>query len=314
MKPFRAHLVEQEEDYEYKLCSVENIHDHEVLGHIRMALGKYGLMSMEVAGVQTQVTSASKLQFDKYPFRPVYIVKIVMSGPLSSRNAVQSVALFTRINQEKIRFFGKDDEIVMDGADVEQHGHPVEVGTDQAQAEVGDRRAKTLVSDLMKEIAAKRSSQTIERPIYEGFTASHHEINKMLGIKAPRGFYVMESTTAGFATITGPFRKCPDNYDYVGRTPVAVLKETREVGSLVEYDVEFAPADLQADPPDGGDRVVGEPTSVEVTDQDTGKVYTIVVRATGDNEARAKAVAVIASRKGISADRLMPTAPDSVTN
>lgn len=303
MKPFLAYLTEQDQEYEYKLCSVENIHHPETIGKIRLALGRYGLVSIEPDGVQTQINSAEKNSFDSYPFMPVYVCKIKMSNPVSSRNVVQSVALFTRINDEKIKLFDKDDKIVMDGAENEQHAHPVEIDDKDAQSEVGDEKAQSLVSDLMKEL---RSDMTA---VKEGWVASHHEVGKMLGEKVRRGFYMVESQVNGFGTIRGPFRRCPDNYDYIGRLPTTSLVEKPTHGDLVEYKVEFSDADMQQDPEDAGQRDRGPSVEVEVTNQDTGKVHSAVVRATSETTARVKAVEIIAQRTGLPKEKFIATQP-----
>lgn len=313
MKPFLAYLAEQEQDYEYKLCSVENIHNAEMMEKIRLALGRYGLISIEPQGVQTQVTSASGNKFDEYPFMPVFICKVVLANPLSSRAATQSVSLFTRIKDDKLKFFDKGDKIVMDGAEAEQHAHPVEVDG-SAQEEVGDKRAQSLVSDLVKELEAKRDAATIEREVYEGWTASHHEVSKMLGQKVERGFYLVEHYENHEGVILGPFKKCPANYDYIGKLPTVSLTETAEDGDYTEFLVEFDETSMQADPEDAGTRDAGSSMEVKVTDQDTGKEHTVAVRATSANAARSKAVEILAARTGISKDRLMPTSPSAEEN
>lgn len=309
MKPFRAYLAEQEQDYEYKLCSVENIHTDEMVQKIHLALDRYGLISLEPKGVQTTAKDTANNQFSEYPFMSVFVSTVVLANPLSSDAAVQSIALFTRIKDKKIQFFDKDDKIVMDGADAEQHAHPVEVDSTGAQEEVGDLRAKSLISDVMKDIIARREATTIEREVYEGFVASHHEIATILGQSVARGFYLGERFDDDTGLITGPFDKCPDNYDYVGPLREAVVVETTDRGELFEYAVEYAPSEAQNDPEDGGQRDVGKSMSVEIVDQDSGKTHSIVVRATSNNAARAKAIEVMASRTGLSKERYMATNP-----
>lgn len=314
MKPFRAFLAEQEQDYEYKLCSVENIHTTEMLEKMRLALGRYGLIEMEPKGIQTQVSAAEKSEFHQYPFMPVYVVKIVLANPLSSASAVQSVSLFTRIKDEKLKFFDKDSKIVMDGAENEQHAHPVEVDSKGAQSEVGDVHAQSLLTDLMKEITAKRDANTVEVPVYEGFTASHHDIAKMIDCEVRRGFYLVERYADGKGVIQGPFSKIPENYDYVTTIPKATVIESSGVDNLMEYKVKYAEAEHQNSPSDAGGKDVAKPMQVEVTDQDTGKEHTVAVKATSVNAARAKAVEILSARLGISKDRLLPTSPSQNEN
>lgn len=310
MKPFRAHLVEQQEDFEYKLCSIENIHSDEIMTQIRLALGRYGLVDLSKNGILTQITASEKKQFDEYPFMPVYVCKVILSNPLSSVHAVQSVSLFTRIKDTKLKFFDKNDDIVMDGSDGQQHALPVEVDTKTSQAEVGDARSKTLVSDLMRELSAKRNAETIEREVYEGWVASHHEIKKMVGKMPRRGFYLVEYENNGTGTITGPFKKCPDNYDYIVEPHnVSVINETVR-DNLVEYTFDHHETDIQNDPVDAPKRLEGKKMSVVVVNQDTGKEYTVVVTTDSDLAARTQAIEVMARKTGLPKERFIPTHPE----
>lgn len=314
MKPFRAHLVEQETNYEYRLCSVVNIHDSEIQDKIRLALGRYGLIELKPNGVQTKLNSAADKGFNQYPFSVVYVTTVVMSNPLSSRAAVQSVALFTRIDSSKLAFLDKSDQIVMDGPDVEQHAAPVGVDSKTAQAEVGDARVKTLVSDMMDAIISGRKDKTIEVPVYEnGSVVDHTAVSQATGRKMPKGFYVVE--TAGDETImSGPYTRCPENYEFTNEMNRADLSEVRQqTDGINEYIVEYHPAETTEDPADAGRRLVGQTYQAEVVDQDTGKTHTISVRAQSANAARAIAVDRLSKKLGIDKDNLIPTKPDEVS-
>lgn len=314
MKPFRTFLAEQEQDYEYKLCSVENIHTTEMMEKLRLALGRYGLIELDPQGIQTQITAAEKSEFNQYPFLPVFIVKVVLANPLSSVSAVQSISLFTRIKDDKLKFFDKDSKIVMDGAENEQHAHPVEVDSKGSQSEVGDEHAQALVSDLMKDIIARREASTVEIPVYEGFTATHHDVAKIIGRAVHRGFYLAENTADGWGIIRGPYKRFPANYDYVSVIPTATLMESATVDNLMEYKVKYAEAEHQGSPSDGGGKDVAKSMEVAVTDQDTGKEHSVVVKAVSSNAARAKAVEILAARLGVGKERLIPTSPVATEN
>lgn len=299
MKPFRAFLAEQDQDYEYKLCSVENIHTTDVLANIRLALGRYGLIELTPNGVQTQVKDS---KFSDYPFMPVYVTKVVMVNPISSNSAAQSISLFTRIKDDKIKLFDKDDEIVMDGSENDPHT-PVEVDSKDAQSEVGDAHAQSLMSDLMKEITKSREEKA-EVPVYEGFTASHHDVTKILGRKVRSGFYLAEKDESGYGIMRGPFKMLPENYDYVETLPSATVIESHSIDSIMEYKVKYSDADVQQSPDQ--QKEVGSTKEIEVVDQDTGKSHMVVVTALDDDIAREKAVAVLAAKMGISKGRLLP--------
>lgn len=313
MKPFRAFLAEQDQDYEYKLCSVENILDGEVMAQIRMALGRHGLISVEPQGVQTKIADAAARKFDKYPFMPVHVLKLVMSNPISSRSAVQSVALFTRIPETKLGLFDMKDQIVMDGAEGEQHAHPVEYPSKDAQAEVGDARAQNLVSDLMKDITKTREERSYEREVYEGVVASHREVARATGRRLDKGFYIIENRGDEGNIMVGPFAKMPINYEYASKLSLMTLGESKNSGSgLREYSVEYPETEKQDDPLDAGTRFEGNTYDVEMIDQDTGKSYTVAVRAGSERAARSRAAEIVAAQQGISKDRLIPMKPDEV--
>jgi hypothetical protein len=308
MKPFYAHLLENEETFEYKLVSVENIHTDDVMSKIRLALGKYGLVTLEPNGVLTTVKDSDNKRFAEYPFAPIYLCKITMNNPVSSNPLIQSIALFTRIKDTKLKLFDNGDKIVMDGSDAEQHAHPMEVGGKDAQSEVGQAKADSLVSDMMMDIAGRRDKNII-RDVYEGHTASHVEISKMINTKVPRGFYLIENTANDRASITGPFKTCPDNFGYITNVNKAVVLSESSDDGVVEYAVKYAEPDMQNDPADAGTRDRNKPMEVALIDQDSGKEHTVVVRADTDESARLKAVEIIAKRTGLHKDRFMPKDP-----
>lgn len=310
MKPFRAFLAEQDQDYEYKLYSVENIHNAEMMAKIRLALGNHGLIDIEKQGVMTKMNDSSNMTFDEYPFSPVYVSKVTLSSPLSSRAAVQSVSLFTRIKDDKLAFLDKSDEIVMDGADAEQHSHPVEVDSKDAQEEVGDARAQTLVSDLMKDIIAGREANTIELEVYEGFVTSHREIKEASGESVRAGFYVFEDTKDG-PIMTGPLKKLPENYSYkFGLRNLQIKRPLTTEGDLMEYAVSYE-EDQQADPADAGRRIRSKSYEAEVIDQDSGRSYNVMVRAHSSFDARQQAVDKIAAKHGLRKEALIPVKPEA---
>ena len=312
MKPFRAHLAEQDSDYEYKLCSVENIHNTEIVAKIRLALGRYGLLALEPQGVQIKMNDNQANSFVQYPFMPVYVTTVILSSPLSSRNAVQSIALFTKIKDDRMAFFDKDEQIVMDGAENEQHAHPVEVDSASSQAEVGDAHVASLMTDLMKDLTAHREANTITRDVYEGYVCSHLEVAKATGQKVRRGFYVIENAKRGVPTMVGPHKKIPMNYAYSTRLPqMDLVEEIASNNGLTEFQVSFHQEDQQGDPKEGGSRLRGTNYEVTVVDQDTGKEHTISTRATSIADARSQGVELISAKLGIAKERLIPTKPEA---
>jgi hypothetical protein len=274
-------------------------------------LGRYGLISLEPIGINMKVVSDDTSMFSNYPFLPVYMLKVIMASPLTSRNAIQSIALFASIPQNTLKFYDKSGNIVMDGAETEQHAHPVEVDSAFAQSEVGDKRAASLVSDMMKSIAAKRSD-TILVPVYESSMATHHEVGKMLGQPVRRGYYLIEKSTQGSGLITGPLSAYPDNLAFTTDVSAVKLKETKAVDAMVEFAVDFFEPDVQEDPQDAGRRVDHKPMEVELVDINTGKEYTVVVRASSAETARPSAIEIIAAKTGIAKERFLPKSPEPV--
>lgn len=310
MTTFCTILKEQTEEYEYKLCSVENIHSKDITDKIILALKKHGLVTLEPIGVQTKIADFSDKQFVEYPFMPVFITKVLMSNPISSNDAVQSISLFTRIKDDRLKFFDKDDKIVMDGAEVEQHAHPVEVEGSDAQAEVGDKRVTAVMGDIMKDIiAARKNNIVVEKTITEGFVASHHEVREMLNENVERGFYMCERFDDDTGLVTGPYDRCPVNYQYITGADPATVLESIDGGDVMEYAITFAEPDAQKDPEDAGSRLEPKSQTVELVDQDTGKSYTVVVKNISDNSARIRAVDIISKRLGLPKERFIPTNP-----
>lgn len=309
MKPFRVVLAEQDQDFEYKLCSIENIGDTYVLDRIRLALGRYGLISVESMGATMKLQADENSMFPNYPFLPIYTVKVVMTNPITSRNAIQSVALFSTIPQETLKFFDMSGNLVMDGVEAEQNAHGVEVDKAFAQSEVGDSRAKALVSDMMKDIMAKRDG-TVKVPVYETTMISHHEVQTIIGQRVSRGFYMMEAVSSNRSLITGPFGTVADNLDFPKSITPGTLVESRSVGDMMEFTVSSEPSIKE--PVDAGRRVEHKPMQVVLIDQDTGKEYTVVVRSSDEESARSSAIEILAGKTGISKEKLLPKAPNAV--
>jgi hypothetical protein len=131
----------------------------------------------------------------------------------------------------------------------------------------------------------------------------------MIGKPVARGFYLVENTE-NTGVITGPFKKCPDNYDYLTDITEATLINETDNDGVIEYSVKYPETDTQDDPADGGVRTQGDRKTVKLIDQDTGKEYSVVTRAESDDAARLKAVEIIANRTGFHKDRFLPEQPE----
>jgi hypothetical protein len=263
-------------------------------------------------GVTMKLSSDDKSMFPNYPFLPIHTVKVTMTNPITSRNAIQSVALFSTIPQDSLKFFDMDGNLVMDGVEAEQNAHGVEVDSAFAQAEVGDARSQSLVSDMMKQISSARNEK-LSVPVYEATMVTHHEVQKIIGERVSRGFYMMEQVSKGRSLITGPFATPADNLPFPSEIVPATLVETRQLeAGMFEYATRAEMVAMAQDPTDAGRRVEHKPMQVVLVDQDTGKEYTVVVRASSEDTARASAVEILAGKTGISKEKLLPKAPDSI--
>jgi len=110
--------------------------------------------------------------------------------------------------------------------------------------------------------------------------------------------------------IEGPFKQQPSNYEFVadlivrGAGTFEVLSES-EV-RLVEHDRDFRftrPLREQMKP---------TPFEVTVQDQDTGKTYTVLVKALSETDARDRGVETVANQEQLDQSRLIAVEPTMV--
>lgn len=305
MKPFRAIIMEQEETYKYRISSIENINTEDYIAKIRLALGRIGLISIEKGGMTIMPRKQEQENIPMYPLTTRYYVKVDMKNPITTKHAVQLIALITRIPENQIAFTDMDGNMVVDGAETEQHAFPQEVDSKEAQKDVGDARAKELVSDLMKDIMKKRDAV---KPftLKEGSVATHIEVSSIIGKKVDRGFYIVEQFENGTGEIFGPYRKCPENYDFISNIFHAdVINESNDDGVTSFKIGGMRDSDEGMDDPKGFDKKY----DVELVNQDTGGHHRVVVRASSPQDARHEAVELIAAKTKQPRERFLPLYP-----
>lgn len=300
MKTFADYLAETEEEFEYHLYSVINMHTPEMLAKLGYALRPHGLIAAEPLGVQTKADS--NLEFVDYPFEHRFVTKLILNRPISSRHAELAITVFTGTSDKGFNLLDKDgnEVIVRDALAAE-----IDPMTgDQAQKLVGDKRVTSLMDDFRSFLGATKAEEVKIEVVTEGFVCNHATLSKAIGSPVRKGFYVAEAMTSGKFRVVGPFATQPDNYDFRA-CPVGKLVETKVLKAHTQYILEAEETRVDASGDEAG---VAE---VEITDQDTGKVYTVVVSTTDNVVGRQQAIDVLSKKLGLAKTKLIPTKPEA---
>lgn len=294
------------------------------MDQIRLAMLPYDLRAMEV-GAYKPIGSGDK-DFPNVPDTASYSVKVVLGlEPMEADDALQKVSLFTRIN---------DEHLLVHKDGVDPHAAPKEEPegeyknlaqsakdfssslddvVDGAQDEVGQKRVGSFLKDLESQLKKERESiRQITPKLKEAFVTSHLALNNVkTGWK--RGFYVVEraENDQGVMKVSGPFTKQPTNFEFIAELAVhgagTLTVESNESIVMEAYDRNFKytlkPARKQS--------MAEAKFSVDVQDQDTGKVYNVVVDAMDDTRARDRAVLVVARQNKLNQETLIATDPKS---
>ena len=321
-KSLRAILAEDDQEYTYWIKSTYNIHEPEVMDQIRLAMLPYDLRAVE-EGAYKPIGAGNK-DFPNVPDSPSYSVKVTLGlEPVEVDDPLQKVALFTRINTEHLL-------VHKDGVD--PHAEPKaeaeveyknlahsakdfsssldDVYAD-AQDEVGDKRVGSFLKDLEKQLKKEREAiRQVTPKLKEAFVTSHIALNN---VKSGwrRGFYVVERAEddLGNMKISGPFTKQPTNFEFIAELAVPgagiLTVESGDNIMMEAYDRNFKytlkPARTKS--------MVEAKFSVDVQDQDTGKVYNVVIDAMDDTRARDRAVLVVARQNKLNQETLIATDP-----
>lgn len=321
-KSLQQLIVENDQEYTVHVCSVQNIHDTEVMDFIRLALLPYDLREIKTDGYKPMGDDA----FAGYPGYPVYTITVKLGLDVTNEKAEERVATLTHIDKDQVIVHHKgeslkkaEDDNSDDAAEgAGDAGEPEPMGSDQAQKLAGEKR----IDDFLKELEADRKEREGAVPdfkVEEAFCTSHIALKAFhSNVLAPKGFYVVERESIGDSVsalhISGPFKNIPDNYPLVPTLPHTGI-DTVKV--MTESHGTFG---LEVHTRDTGHRFISESEKttvteaaqqeVKVTDTDTGKTYTAAVRADDDATARDLAVQSISKKKGISPEQLVAAAPE----
>lgn len=330
---FRAIIAEQDEEFVYYVKSIRNIHKDEVLDQIRLALLPFDLRSVEKAGWNPMSEKGSEMFPAEWTTGPVFSLKVTVGIDMDNERAIQKIALFTHINdeylfvhkpgesQERMDNEDDEDELITVGYKALSHGaEKWDASLDkekgvidpEAQKYAGQQR----IDNFMKELEADRKERegSIKQPkIYEAFVTSHIALRDINGGSTPKkGYYLIErfEDDVSIMHISGPFQHQPVNYDFVPDMLKQGVKDFEFLGlgkvKLVEHDKNFR---YTVDPLNEQLSEV-EPYEVEVTDQDSGKVYHVVSHGVNKNEARKSALKIITRKENIDSSRLLAGEPE----
>jgi len=327
-KTFQAILAEQDTEFTYFVKSIYNIHNPEVMDQIRLALLPYDLRSIET-GVYKPIEKGNT-DFPNVPNSPLYSVKVVVGlEPPEDDDAVQKVALFTRIKDEHIVVHkeGQDphrpdnsDDVFVKGEYKPLTGTAKDfTGTlddeyKDAQGEVADKRIGSLLKDLEAERKERKKAEREIRPkLKESFCTSHIALNQIEN-KWNKGFYVVEREAGSDSVmkISGPWKKQPTNFSFVPsliNEAVGELKVADDGNIIMEdFDRNFKYSYVS---PRGQRKNLKETKfSVDVQDPDSGKSYNVVVDAKTDSQARNRAITMVANNNKLDSNNLIAANPD----
>lgn len=322
-KSLRAILAESDQEFTYWVKSTYNIHAPEVMDQIRLAMLPYDLREVE-EGAYKPIGAGNK-DFPNVPDSPSYSVKVVLGlEPPESNDALQKVALFTRINDEhllvhkdgvdphaepKAEAEGEYKNLAQSAKDFSSSLDNVVAG---AQDEVGEKRVGSFLKDLEAQLKKEREDiRQITPKLKESFVTSHIALNNVKRGGWKRGFYVVERAEAdqGTMKISGPFAKQPSNFEFIAELAVSgagsLNVESGESIVMEAYDRNFK----YTLKPSREKSMTEAKFSVDVQDQDTGQMYNVVVDAIDDTRARDRAVLVVARQNKLNQETLIATDP-----
>ena len=335
-RTFRALLAEKDEEYVYHIKSTRHLHDDELFGNLQIALLGYDLRSLE--RVSYNPLAAVEPMFhprnDEPGLDKIFHVKVILGTDVDNGVLRQKIAYFTDINWKYLVVHKdgekmEDDDIVdlhpsMVGGSYKslaQHAKSWDATPDEgnidtnAQVHVGQNRIDAFMQELESDKKLRNNEvegRNVQPQLTESFVTTHLALGDVFGNNAPKGFYLVErhADDPSMMHIEGPFKQQPSNYEFVadlivrGAGTFEVLSES-EV-RLVEHDRDFRftrPLREQMKP---------TPFEVTVQDQDTGKTYTVLVKALSETDARDRGVETVANQEQLDQSRLIAVEPTMV--
>ena len=327
-KTFKQLMLEADEQFDYYVRSIVNIHDYDIMEMLRLSLLPYQLVDMKRAGFHP--ISKENEFFPEHPNSPTYSLKVKMDLPIDDTAAmIQKIATFIKVNDEYLTFYevGSDplkrweeeeEEAVKDGeyvamgstdpenkATVDQYATP----NDIAQDEVGHKR----IDSFMQELDTEKKDREVagrERDVYETFTVPHDVATLFAKIPQLKGYYLVErfKDNRKDFRMTGPFKSAPDNYKTVFSNPYQIKSTTliseSTVGKYKETILEMDTTQIRSSTkPQRGK------FEVQVTDVDNGRKHNVVVNANDETNARDVAIQKVAKQYNIAPHSLIAEHP-----
>ena len=334
---FRAILAEQDNEYVYHIKSTRHLHDDEIFGQLQIGLLGYDLRSLE--RMSYNPLSAVEPMFhprnDEPGMDKIYHVKAVLGTEVPNGVLRQKVAYFTNINWKYLLVHKEgekpedadrvDLEPEMDGGtykSLAKHALNWDATPDEGDVQ-GDAQkyaGQGRIDAFMKELEADRKTRedavdawNVEPNLTEAFVTSHTALHSVFGNNAPKGFYLIERYESDPSTmhIQGPFTKQPTNYEFIANMKprgcgIFEVRSTNEV-RLVEHDRDFRYTSPLRE------RMQPKPFEVAVQDQDSGKVYNVLVKALSETDARERGVQTVAQQEQLDQSRLIAVEPHAAT-
>ena len=328
-RPFRAYLAEQDQEFTFVVKSIYNLHDADMMDWVRLALLPYDLR--ELTKGTFSPPDKDQTTFPNVPNAPVYTLKAKLGLEPNWEDATEKVALFTRIRDFEhllVHPEGVDPKKEMDNSDTKdetkkdykslaKHAINWDATPDaNTVADAQDGAGEKRIGALMKELEKERKERedlipTVDPNLKEAFVTTHIALKEVLG-PTPKGFYMIERPTVdpNILRISGPFKKQPTNYEFVGDMSHPVVSGYKKMNEKTIYAVSNG-KDFTYIVENASHSVITENRySVDVTDQDSGQTYNVLVKAETDAGARDAAVNEVAAKHNLDKQRLLASDPE----
>ena len=326
-KTLRAILAEQDSEFVYHIKSTRHLHDDEIFYQIQIGLLGYDLRSLE--RVSYNPLAAVEPMFNPKNDAPgidyVYHVRAVLGSDVANGILRQKIAQFTNIHW-KYLVVHRDGESLEQSVDVEPEqdggsylnlahhardwdGTPDEGTIDpSAQDYVGHKRLDNFVKELQADRADREKEiavRNVDPQLVESFVTSHTAL-KSLGQQRLAGFYLVERNHNNVLKISGPFKKQPVNYEFVPELiNESVVYEMNDVNELeMKGHSAGDVSNFRYTKSTVGTNQI-TPYEMTVTDQDTGKTFDVLVKASDDIQARDNAIDQVATKYKLAKNRLL---------
>ncbi len=327
-RSFRAYIAEQDQEFTFVVKSIYNIHDTEMMDMVRLALLPYDLRDLQ-KGTYTPPTK-DQTTFPNVPNAPVYTLKAKLGLEPAWEDATEKVALFTRIRDFEhllVHPEGMDPQKEMDNSDskdetkkdyksLAKHAINWDATPDEVDGDAQEGAGEKRIGALMKELEKERKEREdlvpkVDPNLKEAFVTTHIALRSVMGPK-PKGFYVVKRpmTESNILKVSGPFKKQPTNYEFVGDLANPAVTGYRKLNENTIYALSQGRDFTYIVENASSSTLVETEYQVEVQDQDTGRAYVVNVEAESDAGARDAAVRLVANENQLDHHRLIAADPE----